>query len=111
MWIRKETGGNSIRWRDGIEYTWPVEDPVCEVPDELGRELLAIPEGGCTETEPPAVPEDDSGEAGNGEGDSPEGDVGEDDGDPEDGAPGGDEPETETGPKPARRSRKTAPEA
>ena len=61
MWIRKETGGNSIRWQ-GTEYTWPAEDPLCEVPDELGRELLAIPGGGCTEAGPPEASEPAEGE-------------------------------------------------
>jgi hypothetical protein len=41
MHLRKETGGSSIGG-----YEWPHDGSVTEVPDEFGRELLAIPDGG-----------------------------------------------------------------
>jgi len=53
MWLRKETGGTAI---DG--YEWPEDGSVTEVPDELGRSLLAIPEGGFEKVDgPDADPE------------------------------------------------------
>jgi hypothetical protein len=41
MRLKKATGGTSIG-----PHHWPHDGSVTEVPDELGRELLAIPEGG-----------------------------------------------------------------
>jgi hypothetical protein len=45
MQLKKEKGGSAIRW-EGADYEWPHDGSVTEVPDQLGRELLAIPEGG-----------------------------------------------------------------
>jgi hypothetical protein len=45
MHLKKEKGGSAIRW-EGTDYEWPHDGSVTEVPDELGRELLAIPESG-----------------------------------------------------------------
>jgi hypothetical protein len=53
VWVRKETGGSSIRWHDGIEYGWPEDGAVVEVPDELGRDLLTIDGGEHTKAERP----------------------------------------------------------
>jgi hypothetical protein len=41
MRLKKATGGTSIG-----PHHWPHDGAVTEVPDELGRELLAIPDGG-----------------------------------------------------------------
>lgn len=53
MWVRKEKGGSSIRWHDGIDYHWPEDGAVVEVPDGLGRDLLRIDGGEHTQAEPP----------------------------------------------------------
>jgi hypothetical protein len=53
VWVRKETGGSSIRWHDGVEYHWPEDGAVIKVPDELGRDLLMIDGGEHTKAEPP----------------------------------------------------------
>ena len=53
MWLSKKTGGSSIRWHDGIEYHWPEDGSVIEVPDELGRDLLAIDSGEHSRVQPP----------------------------------------------------------
>jgi hypothetical protein len=45
MWLKKEKGGSAIRW-EGTDYEWREDGSVTEVPDQLGRELLAIPESG-----------------------------------------------------------------
>lgn len=45
MWLRKEIGGCSILY-EGTEYAWPDDGSVCEVPEKLGLELLAIRGGG-----------------------------------------------------------------
>jgi hypothetical protein len=55
MWLKKETGGTTIRW-EGREYRWPARDPVCEVPPALGHDLLHIRGGGYTEVPAPAPP-------------------------------------------------------
>lgn len=104
MRIRKETGGNSIRWH-GTEYEWPVDDPVCEVPAELGRELLAILGGGCS-LDPDPEPEDD-GDEGESGADGGQGD-GESGADDEDGE--GESSDGET-PKQTRSRRKPAGDA
>lgn len=52
MYIKKETGGSSIRWHDGAEYHWPEDGAVIEVPDELGRDLLRIDGGEHTRADP-----------------------------------------------------------
>lgn len=60
--IRKEKGGSGVG-----PYWWPEEDPVCEVPEELARDLLARPDEGWSlepdpEPEEPASEGEDSGE-------------------------------------------------
>lgn len=49
MWLRKASGGASIG-----QYAWPKPGDVCEVPDALGEQLLAIPGGDFTVAQPPA---------------------------------------------------------
>ena len=49
--IRKAQGGSGIG-----RYWWPEEDPVCDVPEELARDLLANPEWGYSR-EPHPEPE------------------------------------------------------
>jgi hypothetical protein len=53
MHIKKNRGGSAIRWRDGREYSWPEDGSVCEVPDELGLDLLRLDPGEYTRVEPP----------------------------------------------------------
>jgi hypothetical protein len=48
MWLRKSTGGTAIG-----PHEWPEDGSVTEVPDQLGRELLAIPEGGFEKVDEP----------------------------------------------------------
>ena len=86
--IRKEQGGSGIG-----RHWWPEDDPVCDVPEELARDLLAHPEWGYT-LEPDPEPEPE------GEGDG-EPDEGEDDGEAD-----GEEPEP--APPPARKRRPAA---
>jgi hypothetical protein len=96
--IRKAQGGSGIG-----PHWWPQEDPVCDVPEELARDLLAHPEWGFS-LEPDPVPELEA-PAGDGEGDGPsaEDDNGKGDGDE------GDHPEPAM--KPAARKRKPAASA
>lgn len=47
MWLRKEKAGNAPG------YTWENDGDVLEVPDELGLDLVAIPDGGFSEAAPP----------------------------------------------------------
>jgi hypothetical protein len=81
MWLQKEKGGCSILWRR-VDYAWPEDGSVCDVPDDLATDLLAIKGGGynvVTAPEPELKPEGDvekdDGEGGEG---VPEG--GKDDG-------------------------------
>lgn len=62
--IRKEKGGSGVG-----PYWWPEEDPVCEVPEELARDLLARPEEGWS-LEPDPEPQEPGTEAGDPDGDS-----------------------------------------
>jgi hypothetical protein len=39
VWLKKHRGGSSIG-----PHQWPEDGSVCEVPDDLGRSILAIPE-------------------------------------------------------------------
>ena len=55
MYLRKESGGTTIKW-GGRDYHWPVADPVCEVPPDLGEELLYIKGAGYTEVPAPPKP-------------------------------------------------------
>lgn len=97
--IRRNKGGCGIG-----PHWWPEGDPVCDVPEELARDLLANPEEGYS-VEPD--PEEEPGPSGDGEA---TGD-GEDDG----GSDGQQAPEEEAGdggqqekPKaPARRRKPT----
>lgn len=43
--LRKAVGGSTLTY-EGEQYSWPVGEPVCEVPYELAVELLRIPGGG-----------------------------------------------------------------
>lgn len=66
--LRKEQGGSGIG-----PHWWPEEDPVCDVPEELARDLLAIPEWGYSrEPDPEPEPEAPEGAAEPGEGEKPE---------------------------------------
>lgn len=56
MWLKKQAGGTTIRW-EGREYHWPADNPVCQVPQPLGQELLGIHGGGYTEVQAPPKPE------------------------------------------------------
>ncbi len=64
MWLKKDKGGSGILW-EGAEYEWPEAASVTEVPDRLGRELLAIPEGGFEKVDEP-VPGKEITEGGEG---------------------------------------------
>jgi hypothetical protein len=48
MWLKKLTGGTAIG-----AYEWPEDGSVTEVPEQLGRELLAIPESGFEKVDGP----------------------------------------------------------
>lgn len=114
MWLRKETGGTSIG-----PHEWPEDGSVTEVPDELGRSLMAIPDcgfekvdGPAPEPDPAEVPETGGGtgtEGGEGTAPGPEADG---DADPVDPVPDPVTPEPEPAdaePAPAaRRGRKPA---
>ena len=57
MWLRKEKGGASVG-----PHEWPEDGSACEVPEELGRALLRIPDGGYSVAgDPAAEPADESG--------------------------------------------------
>lgn len=87
MLLHKETGGCSIAWR-GKNYKWKTDGAAIQVPDELGRELLAIAGGGFSEPVPePAAPVPDGGD-GDGSGEGAAGSEGD-----------GEKPVTEPGPE------------
>ena len=68
--IRKEQGGSGIG-----RHWWPEDDPVCDVPEELARDLLAHPEWGYTlEPDPEPEPGDEDEDKGDGEPDEGEDD-------------------------------------
>lgn len=50
MWLKKASGGSSIG-----QYIWPEDDSVCEVPDWLGEQLLAVPGNDFTVVAPPSA--------------------------------------------------------
>lgn len=59
MWVRKESGGTTVTFRH-VQYEWPEDGSVLEVPDEFGAILLGIRGGGFSEApapEPEAVTE------------------------------------------------------
>ncbi len=58
MYVRKARAGSSAT------HTWPHDGAVVEVPDDLGAELLSIPDGGFTEVRPDLVDAGDAGDAG-----------------------------------------------
>ncbi len=105
MHLQKDRGGCEITHRK-VVYAWPEDDSVCEVPDELGAELLGIRGGGyrvVVAPEPEKEPEGPDGD-GDSEGEDPAGDAGEQGGDSGDGDSGA--PEAAEKPaKPARGSR------
>jgi hypothetical protein len=78
MWLSKDIGGCTITGRDGKVYAWPRNDDVCEVPDDLGTDLLRL--GGFKEVPPPDAPAPIA---------------------PDGGEPGGDTTDTERGTEPA----------
>ena len=55
MLLAKESGGTTIH-HDGKRYAWKADGAVTEVPDDLGRSLLAIHGGGYSEAAAPAPP-------------------------------------------------------
>ena len=55
MWLKKDAGGTTITWQ-GRDYHWPAGNPVCEVPQALGEDLLRISGGGYSETAAPPKP-------------------------------------------------------
>jgi len=86
--IRKSKGGSGIG-----RHWWPEDDPVCDVPEPLARDLLADPEWGYSiEPDPEPEPEDED-------------DSGEDDGEPDEGE---DDEEPEPSPPPARKRKPAA---
>jgi hypothetical protein len=59
VYVRKESGGTTITHRR-VQYEWPEDGSVIEVPDEFGADLLSIRGGGFSEApapEPEAVTE------------------------------------------------------
>jgi hypothetical protein len=59
MHVRKQSGGTTITHRR-VQYEWPEDGSVIEVPDEFGADLLSIRGGGFSEApapEPEAVTE------------------------------------------------------
>lgn len=58
VWLRKEKGGTSIGPHD-----WPEDGSACEVPKGLAADLLRIPDGGFSVTEPPAEDGDSDDDA------------------------------------------------
>ena len=52
MHVRKESGGTTITHRR-VQYEWPEDGSVIEVPDELGADLLGIRGGGYSEAPEP----------------------------------------------------------
>jgi hypothetical protein len=55
VWLKKDSGGTTIEHR-GERYHWPADDPVLEVPAELGHILLNIRGAGYTEVPAPPKP-------------------------------------------------------
>jgi hypothetical protein len=55
VWLKKDTGGTTLTW-EGRQYEWPAGNPVCEVPQALGEDLLRISGAGYSETTAPAKP-------------------------------------------------------
>jgi hypothetical protein len=57
MWLRKASGGTSLRHRNRT-YSWHEDGDVTEVPPELGTALLGIQDADYEAAEPPvkAVP-------------------------------------------------------
>lgn len=62
MRLRKEKGGSSILWHDRVEYAWPGDGDVCEVPDDLARDLLGLDGYSVAEPEPEGDGEDQGDE-------------------------------------------------
>jgi hypothetical protein len=58
--LAKDSGGTSHRWQ-GIDYEWPADNPVCEVPPEFATVLLSIRGGGFREVPPEPDPEPEGG--------------------------------------------------
>jgi hypothetical protein len=87
MWLQKDKGGCSILWRR-VDYAWPEDNSVCEVPEQLGAELLAIRGGGYKVV---PAPEPKPGPEAKGDGDQKPADDGHDnDGGKDDGSGDGD---------------------
>ncbi len=55
MWLAKASGGTTIH-HGGKRYAWKADGTVTEVPDDLGRSLLAIHGGGFSAAPAPAPP-------------------------------------------------------
>lgn len=60
--IRHEKGGQGIG-----PHWWPEDDPVCDVPEELARDLLANPWGYSVEPDPAQGEPEPAGEGNDGE--------------------------------------------
>ena len=52
MWVRKQSGGTTITHRR-VQYEWPEDGSVIEVPPEFGADLLSIRGGGFSEAPAP----------------------------------------------------------
>ena len=52
MHVRKESGGTTITHRR-VQYEWPEDGSVIEVPPEFGADLLSIRGGGFSEAPEP----------------------------------------------------------
>jgi len=52
MWVRKQSGGTTITHRR-VQYEWPEDGAVIDVPPELGADLLHIRGGGFSEAPEP----------------------------------------------------------
>jgi hypothetical protein len=55
VWLRKKAGGTTIE-HQGERYHWPADNPLCEVPADLGHTLLNIRGADYSEAEAPPKP-------------------------------------------------------
>jgi hypothetical protein len=73
MHLQKDRGGCEITHRK-VVYAWPEDDSVCEVPDELGANLLGIRGGGYRVVLAPEPEKEPDGPDGEGAGPGADGD-------------------------------------
>lgn len=95
--IRKDKGGCGIG-----PYWWPEDDPVCDVPEELARDLLGRPPEEGYSREPDPEPEHQDPDEPEGAGDGSPGEDGEGEQEAE---AGSEQPPAQPAKAPARRSR------